>query len=280
MLPLFVHATLAFAPAAKLAPTPALTRGVASRGGEPVALLPKAIVPFFFIPTYVQIGYAIEANFFDGKGPCTRLIKSDFVQKSGAQMKRVKKEAPKCRSQKLTPAALAIVGEFKKDYPAKELEFLWGALVKVYGSKDRALAGATANPQILNPSYTFPNTVLESKAQLLRVMSEAEAQEVMAKNPAVLQCGPSLDLFGTDEIRMIAEMRSMGNTMVPAAVRPPLVGLLVASVALTIVSAQGDASSPELASLVGALKPLLAVSFGTIFAGAAYGASQLGRKPA
>lgn len=43
---------------------------------------------------------------------------------------------------------------------------LRGALVKVYGSKERALAAAEANSQILNPSYTFPNTVLESKAQV------------------------------------------------------------------------------------------------------------------
>ena len=69
---------------------PALRPATApARAPAPQALLPKAIIPFFFIPTYVQIGYAVEQTWFDGKGPFTRIIKSDAVQKSGAQMKTV-----------------------------------------------------------------------------------------------------------------------------------------------------------------------------------------------
>ena len=247
------------------------------RTTTPKALLPKAIVPFFFIPTYIQIGYAIEQTWFDGKGLCTRIIKSDAVQKSGAKMKRVVKESPKCRAQKLTPEALAIADGFKKEYAAKEIEFVWGALVKCYGSKDKALTAVKANEQILNPSYSFPNTILESKRMLRQVMSEEEALEVMTLNPAVLQCGPSLDLFGTDEIKMIAQMRSMGNNMVPAPLRPVLVALLVASIVLTVVAQGSD--SQELLTLVDTLKPLLGGGIAVAYGGALYGAAQMGRKP-
>ena len=271
----------AFAPTPLAIPRPVSPAGAARTApGGPQALLPKAIVPFFFIPTYVQIGYAIEAKFRDGKGPFTRLIKSDAVQK-GPGMKRMKKEAPKVRGQRLTPEAAAVASTFQREYDAKELETVWGALVKVYGSKERANAAVAANPQVLNPSYSFCNTILESKRVLTSVMSEAEALEVMRQNPAVLQCGPSLDLFGTDEIKMIASMREMGNAMVPPVLRPALVGLLVGGVALTVVTANGvggPQASPELEALVGALKPLLGASLGATFLVAAYGAASSGRK--
>jgi hypothetical protein len=39
----------------------------------------------------------------------------------------------------------------------------------------------------MNPAYTFPNTVLESKRVLRSMMSEEESLDVMSRNPAVLQ---------------------------------------------------------------------------------------------
>ena len=93
---------------------------------------------------------------------------------------------------------------------------IFGALCSNHMATRIALAAVRSNSQILNPSYTFPNTVLESKRVLLTVMSEAEALDVMEPNPGVLQCGPSLDMLGADEIRSIARARSMGNSMVPA----------------------------------------------------------------
>ena len=143
--------------------------------------------------------------------------------------------------------------------------------------RDELISRVKANEQILNPSYSFPNTILESKRMLRQVMSEEEALEVMTLNPAVLQCGPSLDLFGTDEIKMIAQMRSMGNTMVPAPLRPVLVALLVASIVLTVVAQGSD--SQELLTLVDTLKPLLGGGIAVAYGGALYGAAQMGRKP-
>ena len=51
------------------------------------------------------------------------------------------------------------------------------------------------------------------------MMSEEEALEVMLLNPAVLQCGPSLDLLGASEIRNFARLRSAGNALVPPQAR-------------------------------------------------------------
>ena len=84
------------------------------------------------------------------------------------------------------------------------------------------------------------------------------------------------DLFGTDEIMMIAQMRNMGNTMVPRPLRGALVAALVAAIPLTVLNASGD--NPELAAVVDVIRPALGISLGAIFAVAAYGASQIGRK--
>ena len=58
------------------------------------------------------------------------------------------------------------------------------------------------NPQILNPSYSFCNTMLASKDVLFTMLGKEDALDVMLKNPAVLQCGPSLDTLGPDEIKV------------------------------------------------------------------------------
>ena len=156
---------------------PARTQ-TALRSAPPTALLPKAIIPLFFIPTYVQIGYAIEGKFFESKGPFTRLIKSDFVQKSGATMKRVEKKPPGVRPARLTAEVRSVVTTFQKEYATRDVELLWAAALKCYGNKDRALEAVKLNPQIINPSYSFPNTMLESNKVLRTVMSEKEALEV------------------------------------------------------------------------------------------------------
>ena len=90
---------------------------------------------------------------FGGEG----VRKSSLIQ-SGKKMKTVKLEAPKIRGVRLSPDAVAITNSFRKEYAAKDLELLWGALIKVYGSSADALAAAQTNPQVLNPSYSFCNS--------------------------------------------------------------------------------------------------------------------------
>jgi len=92
------------------------------------------------------------------------------------------------RSRKLPKGAIEITKKFAKTYPKKDLEQVWGCLVECYGNEALALQAAEDNYQILNPSYTFPNTMMESRNVLVNMMGKEEALEVMQLNPAVLQC--------------------------------------------------------------------------------------------
>ena len=194
-------------------------------------LLPKAVAAVAFVPwTFVIVINNLPTDLR------LRIQKSNLLQ-SGTKMRTMKREPPKVRRLRLTQAALAVTSTFKKEYRAEELELLWAALVKCMGSKERALAAAQSNPQIINPSYTFCNTMLESKAALLEVMSEQEALEVMDNNPSVLQCGPSLAALGPAEIKTFASFRSLVSR-VPEEVRALLLGAFAAVVLAPVVLAQ------------------------------------------
>ena len=173
--------------------------GAVARSGVPSNLLPKALIPIIFLPWGVQVGYAVEKRIGVEAGPFTRIVRSDAVQKGGPTMRRMDKtRPPKVKGVRLTPAAADITKSFKKQYPTRSLELLWDALIKCYGNQERALAAVTTNPQMLNPSYSFPNTLLESKRILLGVMSEADALEVRRLNPLVaLGLSPRSELVGS-----------------------------------------------------------------------------------
>uniref|UniRef100_A0A7S0J9H9 Uncharacterized protein n=1 Tax=Calcidiscus leptoporus TaxID=127549 RepID=A0A7S0J9H9_9EUKA len=247
-----------------------------ARSGVPFAVLPKALIPIIFIPWGVPIGYAFERRFGVEAGPFTRFVKSDAVQKGGPTMRRIDKSLPsKVKGVRLTPPARDVTRTFRKEYPTKELELLWGALIKCYGNQERALEAINANPQMLNPSYSFPNTLLESKQVLLSVMSQAEALEVMRLNPAVLQCGPSLGVLGATEIMAIARLRSLGNTLIPPQLRSLAVGVLFFCLALVVTASRAE--DPEVLALVTVLRPLLGLGLASIFLFVVYGAANAGR---
>ena len=63
----------------------------------------------------------------------------------------------------------------------------------------------------------------------------------------------------------------------PPRLRGGLVGLLVASIALTVL--ESGAESAELGAVVDVLRPLLGAALAAVFAVATYGAAQIGRKP-
>lgn len=129
----------------------------------------------------------------------------------GNKMARMVKEAPKARPQKMPVEVLELTKTFKKEYAQKDLDQLWGAMMACYGTKELAIQAAYENPQIVNPSYSFTNTMLASRDVLLDIMEKEEAMQVMLRNPAVLQCGPSLDTLGPDEIKGFANIRYWGN---------------------------------------------------------------------
>ena len=100
---------------------------------------------------------------------------------------------------------------FQRTYAPVELEVLWAALlVCCDGDAQRAALAARRCPQIINPSYSFCNTMLESNKALLGLMSKEEALDVIRKNPAVLQCGPSLEDVSPAEVKAIARIPSKG----------------------------------------------------------------------
>jgi hypothetical protein len=124
---------------------------------------------------------------------------------------------------------------------------------------------------------SFTNTLVESKRVLLTVMSEEEALDVMRLNPAVLQCGPSLDVLGASEIKAIAQFRSLGNTLFPPAVRTPILGALVATILLLVI-AQRPGADPALLEAVDGLRPFVGAGVASIFAFVLYGVSTTSRK--
>ena len=65
--------------------------------------------------------------------------------------------------------------------------------------------------QVINPLYTpTPDLLIASKAALVEVMGgEAEARDIMCKNPAVLQCGDGLRVLTPDSISSTAAFRQV-----------------------------------------------------------------------
>ena len=277
---------MAFQPA----PAPLLTRSavpvpvlrVSARPSEPQAVLPAAAKYAFLAALFagpsVQAGYAVESK-LGIYGPFRKFVASDTFQKGGGNKIRRMADVPKVkvRSARLPADAVAVANTFKKQYTSKELEQVYGALLQCYGKENRALAAIASNPQILNPSYSFAPTIVESKRVLRTVMSEEEAQEVMRLNPAVLQCGPSLDVLGASEIKSIARARSIGNIIFPEQTRTPIISAGIASIALLVFAQQPNAD-PAVLETVGGLKPLLGAGLVSIFAFVLYGVSTTGRK--
>ena len=161
MLPLLIATSLAFQPAPRLGSHRAAVALPAvhhqPRTTEPQAVLPVAakyalLAAFFAGPT-VQLGYAIEVSAGIENGPFYRFVKSDTVQKGGGKIRRIE-DVPKVnvRGARLPAEAQAVAGTFRKEYSAKQLEQVYGALLRCYGNEERALAAIRTNPQILNPS--------------------------------------------------------------------------------------------------------------------------------
>lgn len=178
--------------------------------------------------------------------------------------KLIKIEPPRAKPVKLPADIFEITQTFYKEYPRKDLELLWGAALKCYGSPDLARQAVLENKQIINPSYTFCNTMIASKEVLFNMMGKEEALDVMLKNPAVLQCGPSLDTLGPDEIKGFANIRNLGNK-IPESVRGYMLSGLLALCVFPVVAV--NVPGLEDSSLVNIVKPLVGILFAVAIEG-------------
>jgi len=180
------------------------------------------------------------------------------------KMKSVKKEAPKVRPKRMPKDIIELTQNFKKEYPQRDLEQLWGAMLACYGTEELARQAAFENPQIINPSYSFCNTMLSSRDVLFNMMGKEEAIDIMLKNPGVLQCGPALDTLGPDEIKGFANIRNFGNK-IPESARTIVISLTIFFTLFPVFAQYipGLEDSPFL----NILKPLVGILFAVLIEG-------------
>lgn len=101
--------------------------------------------------------------------------------------------------------------------------------------------------------------MLSSRDVLFDMMGKEEALEVMLKNPAVLQCGPSLDTLGPDEIKGFANLRNFFNNLIPSNLQGPAIALTLLFVTFPIFAV----NNPYLADsdLTNLVKPIVGILF-------------------
>ena len=117
-------------------------------------------------------------------------------------------------------------------YDPKDVEANWDAVVKAYGSQELASeAVIRLRGSIICPLYASPSLIEASLDALKSVIGEEEATEILAKNPAVLTCGDGLRNAEPGEIRRLASLRQVLDSIPPSVL---LGTILVASVAILV----------------------------------------------
>mmetsp|Transcript_61417 Transcript_61417/g.182952 ORF Transcript_61417/g.182952 Transcript_61417/m.182952 type:complete len:189 (-) Transcript_61417:208-774(-) len=97
---------------------------------------------------------------------------------------------------------------FASAYEAAELQALWNALKKCYGTEALAREAVGRQPQVMAPVYATPALLTQSRDALVKLLGKEEALEVMLKNPMVLTCGGrELAASDPDDVRSTANVR-------------------------------------------------------------------------
>jgi hypothetical protein len=86
----------------------------------------------------------------------------------------------------LTPAA----GD-PNAWTTKDVTEIWTAFERVYGNREKALAAARKNTQVLLPFLNDGRNIAGAYAVLVEVLGATVAAEVVEKNPGVLACSAS-----------------------------------------------------------------------------------------
>jgi hypothetical protein len=124
------------------------------------------------------------------------------------KMSVMKKEAPKVRPQKLPTDMLDVTTKFKKVYERRELETLWGAVMAIYGTQERAKQAVLENPQV------WPRSGCVRRETLLKA----------ATPTAHLAPSPPLRRFSTRATRFVTQcshrVRAAGLEPAPPSLNP------------------------------------------------------------
>jgi hypothetical protein len=96
---------------------------------------------------------------------------------------------------------------FASAYAPSEISALWVSLKKIYGSDAAARAAVEQNNQVLCPVYASPELLAQTHGALVKLVGKEDAQEIIAKNPAVLTCG-AREIASADP----AEIKSTAST--------------------------------------------------------------------
>ena len=74
---------------------------------------------------------------------------------------------------------------------AAEIDAIWNAFEKAYGSRERALEASRRNSQVLLPFINNPATITGANNALVELFGKQGALEIITKNPGVLACAPN-----------------------------------------------------------------------------------------
>ena len=93
----------------------------------------------------------------------------------------------------------------------EKIDKLWDKLVSLYGSDDSAMQAVKQTQIVLSPVFVSPDLMQDSYDGLLSAMggNAADAMEILKLHPAVLTCGPEIANETPDEIRKVANLRSV-----------------------------------------------------------------------
>lgn len=100
-------------------------------------------------------------------------------------------------------------------YDEKEVESNWDAMVSIYGSEELAAKAVTqVRGTVICPLYTNAAGLQTSYEALVSLMGD-ESKEILAQHPAILTCGEQLRNADKDEVRRLAKIRSVADSIPP-----------------------------------------------------------------
>jgi len=123
------------------------------------------------------------------------------------------RRAPKEIIEKLAPTNS---GTGKGLASVAEIDAIWGAFEKAYGSRGDALEASRRNSQVLLPFINDPATITGANEALIRLGGKEWAATIIRKNPGVLACNPrSLGSTPMKDIEGAANLVSSVDNLPP-----------------------------------------------------------------